>query len=116
MKILNYREAEEKRFDNDAVKGVSGRVVIGKADGAPNFCMRVFELEKGGFTPRHAHDWEHEIFFHSGKGQVFNEGKWVPVAAGSAAFIPGNKIHQIRNDGEEQLVFVCLIPEGAPEI
>jgi quercetin dioxygenase-like cupin family protein len=38
------------------------------------------------------------------------------VEAGSVAFIPGNEPHQIRNTGENKLVFVCLIPAGAPEM
>ena len=116
MKIIDYVSVPETRFDNEMVKGAAGRVVIGKADGAANFCMRVFELEKGGFTPRHRHDWEHEIFFHAGKGDVWHDGEWISVSPGSVAFIPGNEEHQIRNSGEEKLTFVCLIPSGAPEL
>lgn len=65
MKIMDYREAPVQTYDGGAVKDVRGRVAIGKADGAERFCMRVFELGAGGFTPRHRHDWEHEIFFHA---------------------------------------------------
>jgi quercetin dioxygenase-like cupin family protein len=116
MKVMQYSQEPATRFENDMVKGVSGRVVIGKTDGAPNFCMRVFELENGGFTPKHQHDWEHEIFFHAGRGEVWQNGSWLPVKAGSVAFIPGNEEHQIRNAGEDRLTFVCLIPSGAPEL
>lgn len=116
MKIINYKDIEATRFDNGVAKGITGRVLIGKNDGADNFCMRVFEVEKEGYTPRHTHEWEHEIFFHSGRGEVFSNGKWLPASAGSAVFIPGNEDHQIRNTGETTLVFVCLIPKGAPEL
>ena len=34
MKIIHYSEAEPKRFDSDNAKGVTGRIVIGKSDGA----------------------------------------------------------------------------------
>ena len=44
MKIIHYSDAEPKDFDTNGAKGVTGRVVIGKADGADNFCMRFFEL------------------------------------------------------------------------
>lgn len=116
MKIVPYSKAEPRQFEGEAVKGVTGRVVIGKADGAASFCMRVFEIAPHGFTPLHSHDWEHEIFFHSGKGEVFCKGEWIPVQAGYTAFIPGNEEHRIRNAGEEKLVFACLIPSGAPEL
>lgn len=116
MKVIQYGEAASKRFDSEVAKGVTGRVVIGAADGADKFCMRVFEIADGGFTPRHSHAWEHEIFFHCGEGEVFNGGEWVKVGAGSVAFIPGGEEHQIRNAGRGGLTFVCLIPSGAPEL
>ena len=116
MKIIHYREAEPKHFNSDIAKGVTGRVVIGKADGADNFCMRFFELSAGGCSPRHSHEWEHEIVIHSGKGEVLCQEKWVPVTPGYVIFIPGNEDHQIRNAGDEPLVFACLIPSGFPEL
>ena len=116
MKIAAYKDAPTKMFDTDPAKAVTGRVVIGRADGADNFCMRVFELGAGGYTPKHSHEWEHEIFFHRGNGQVFEKGIWRDVREGDTAFIPGGETHQIRNAGEGDLVFVCLIPSGYPEL
>ena len=116
MKILHYTEETPRSFDGGPVKGVAGRVAVGKADGADRFCMRVFEVDPGGFTPRDVHEWEHEIFFHSGRGEVLRDGQWTPVESGHVAFIPGNEEHQIRNPGEDTLVFACLIPSGPPEL
>lgn len=116
MKVVHYTEALGQTFDGDIVKNVTGRVVIGKDDGALNFCMRVFTIGQDGFTPRHSHEWEHEIFVHSGKGQVFRNGQWADVQAGSAIFIPGNEEHQLRNVGDEEFTFVCLIPKGVSEL
>lgn len=116
MKIMHYSEATPQMFDGDEVRGVTGRVAIGHADGADNFCMRVFELAADGHTPRHQHEWEHEIFFHAGQGEVYQDGRWKPVTPGTTVFIPGNERHQIRNCGPQPLVFVCLIPSGAPEL
>jgi len=42
MKIIHYSEAEEKKYPSEQAKGATGRVVIGQADGAGKFCMRVF--------------------------------------------------------------------------
>ncbi len=116
MKIMRYSEAETKVFSGDQVKGAIGRVLIGQADGAEKFCMRLFELAPGGFTPKHTHDWEHEIFIHSGQGAVFKDGELVRVESGTAVFIPPNEEHQLVNTGGEPLMFVCLIPGGYPEI
>jgi len=116
MKVLHYSEASSRSFDSEIVKNVTGRVVIGKDDGAPNFCMRAFTIGADGFTPRHAHEWEHEIFIHSGKGQVFQKGQWTDVEAGTAVFIPGHEEHQLRNRGNEDFTFICLIPRDVPEL
>ena len=116
MKSVHYSDLPAKSFDGEQVRGVTGRVAIGQADGAANFCMRVFELLPDGYTPRHRHDWEHEIFVHSGEGEVFLSDEWQKIKTGSVVFIPGSELHQIRNRGMQKLVFVCLIPSGAPEL
>ncbi len=115
MKLIHYQDVAPIRIDNEKAKGIDGRVVIGQADEAP-FCMRVFEIQPGGHTPLHAHGWEHEIFVHSGHGHVFCQGSWKSVGAGSVLFVSANEEHQIKNGGREPLVFVCLIPRGAPEL
>ncbi len=116
MKIIHYQEAEEKKYPSDQAKGAAGRVVIGKADGAPNFCMRVFEISAEGITGKHAHEWEHEVFVHAGKGAILQKGKWVSLSTGSVVFIPGNEEHQLKNTGKEPFTFVCVIPSGPPEL
>jgi quercetin dioxygenase-like cupin family protein len=116
MKIIHYDEVEPTIFSGGAAQGVEARVVIGKKDGAENFCMRVFEIAAGGHTPMHSHDWEHEMFYHSGKGEVYCSGKWYPVEAGRIAFIPANEEHQIKNTGNEPLILACLVPAKAPEL
>jgi len=116
MKIIHYTEASATEFDSGEMKGTIGRVVIGKADGADNFCMRVFELAKGTVSHRHEHEWEHEVFVHSGHGEILCSGQWKPVKSGSVIFIPPDEDHQLRNLHDEPFVFVCLVPKGAPEM
>lgn len=115
-KIQHYKDIEGTRIDNESAKGVLGRVVVGKRDGARNFYMRVFEIYPGGNTPMHAHAWEHEMFIHSGEGEIFGNGKWNPVRPGGIIFVPPDETHQIRNRGTDPLVFACLIPAEAPEL
>lgn len=112
MKCLDYRKIEGVRVQDPTVAGVTMRIAAGPDDGAPNFTMRVFTVEPGGYTPHHAHDFEHEIFFHEGAGEVQYEDWVVPVASGYAAFVPPNVKHQIRNTGDRDLVFICVVPKG----
>ncbi|OQY50394.1 MAG: cupin [Desulfobacteraceae bacterium 4572_89] len=116
MKIINYNDILPVTMDNEVVRNVTGRVMIGREDKAKNFCMRVFEVGRNGYTPKHTHDWEHEVFVHAGQGEVFIEDKWHPMSQGTAVFVPPDVEHQFRNISRETLVFVCLVPPAAPEL
>lgn len=116
MKVINYKEIPPIAMDNELVKNVAGRVLLGKNDGANNFCMRLFEMGQEGHTPRHSHDWEHEVFVVSGKGEVLLKGKWHPMSEGTAVFVPPNEEHQFRNTGQASLSFLCVVPPNSPEI
>ena len=116
MKVMHFDEADTKVFEGNGATGVVGRLLIGQADGAPHFAMRLFELEPGGNTPRHSHEWEHEVFVHTGKGAVWLDGKWTDVEPGTAVFVPGGEDHQFRNTGTVPFRFVCLVPRGSPEL
>jgi quercetin dioxygenase-like cupin family protein len=111
-----YSNAQPTLYDSAAAQGIAARVVLGKADGAANFTMRVFEIAPGGHTPLHTHAWEHEMFIHAGAGEVFGNGRWHPVRTGSVVFIPGHEEHQIHNPHQDLLVVVCLVPGSAPEL
>ena len=69
MKVSNYLDIKPVQ----EVPGAVMREVITADDGAPNFCMRVFEVEPGSSTPSHSHSWEHEVFVLSGRGVVKGE-------------------------------------------
>ncbi len=116
MKVMNYKDLLPITMDNDQVKHVTGRLMIGKQDGANNFCMRLFEMGKEGYTPKHAHDWEHEVFVHSGSGQVYFKELWHDLSPGTAVFVPRGVEHQFRNTSESPFIFVCLVPSKAPEL
>ena len=91
MKIKEYTEVEATHFDNEAARAVAARVVIGKEDNAANFYMRVFDISPGGHTPRHSHDWEHEMFVHAGDGEVYGDGRWNRIKPGNIVFIPPSR-------------------------
>lgn len=103
MKIMDYASVAPTLIDNDQAKAVAARVVIGKEDGADHFCMRIFEIMPGGYSPKHAHAWEHEIFIHAGVGEAYGNGQWRPVKPGTVLFVPSGEEHQIRNPGRERL-------------
>jgi len=106
MKVSNYREAEP----TEEVSGVVKREVITADDGAPHFCMRVFEVEPGSSTPSHSHQWEHEVFILSGRGVLVGEQGAIPIGKDNVVFVAPNEPHCFVNNGNEPLCFICVIP------
>jgi len=106
MHVLPYKDLPLKPVEISGAKGATVRIAAGPEHGAPNFIMRVFTIEPGGYSPHHSHPSEHEVFFHAGEGEVEIDGETRPVRAGHVAYIPPNALHQIRNKSDNYLVFV----------
>ena len=106
MKVSNYLETKPIQ----ELPGVVKREVITADDGAPHFCMRVFEVEPGSSTPSHSHSWEHEVFVLSGRGVVVSEQGETQIAKDSVVFIAPNEHHCFKNNGNETLRMICVIP------
>lgn len=109
MLIRNIDEAAMAPVTMAGVQGATMAVMVGRADGAPNFSLRQFRVEGGGFTPRHSHDYEHEVFVVSGGGTILLEGSERPVRGGDVIYVPANQEHQFKAGGEG-LRFLCLVP------
>lgn len=109
MKIEAVNDRPARGFPG--VEGVTIRWMIGQRDGAPNFAMRVIEVEAGHNTPFHSHDYEHEVFVLAGEGVIRDaNGGEHPIAPGSTVFINPNEEHGFYNTGSQTLQFICLVP------
>jgi len=97
----------------EGAKGVQIRLLVHRAENAPNFYMRQFTLAPTGHTPRHAHAWEHECYILSGSGVIVTAEGEKKVSAGDCLYIAPQDDHQFRNTGGEELKFLCLVPKDA---
>lgn len=110
MKVKPITGHEQKPADLPGAEGVRMRMLIGPADGARIFHMRHFEVQPGGHSPHHTHDYEHEVLILRGTGIVKSEQGDRPCKPGDVVWVPANEKHQFRNAGQEPLEFICLIP------
>lgn len=85
-------------------------VLIGPEEGAPNFVMRLFELDAGGYTPYHNHPWEHLVFVLKGSGKLRGENAELDLTAGASVFVKPGEQHQFAADEIKPLTFLCSIP------
>ena len=92
------------------MKGVSVRWLIGPAEEAPNFALRYFEIEPGGWSSVDHHDHDHGVMILRGQGQVRLGEKEFPIGFGDVVYISPYEKHQFKNVGEEPLGFLCIIP------
>lgn len=107
--IRNIDEVEAQPVGLEGAEGVRMSLMVGRADGAPTFALRSFRVEAGGHTPRHSHDYEHEVFVVSGGGEVLLGGAYREIKGGDVVYVPAGEEHQFRSGGEG-LRFLCLVP------
>lgn len=96
--------------DHPEVKDAVMKVLVSPEEGWEDNVLRVFELEPGGHTPKHTHDWPHINYVIEGEGTLFLNGKENPIKAGSYAYVPNNELHQFKNVGDTKLRFICIVP------
>lgn len=109
--IRNVDEAEQADVQLEGVKGATMAIMVGRDDGAPNFAIRHIVVEAGGHTPQHHHNYEHEVYVISGRGDILLEGERRPIRGGDVIYVPADEEHQFRADADgEGLRFLCAVP------
>ena len=110
MKIVHAYALPAQPVAEEGASGVTVRWLLAKSEGAPNFAMRLFEVQPGGSTPLHTHLWEHEVFELDGPAEVVTEEGPRTLAAGDAVLVLPEERHQFRNTGAGVVRFLCMIP------
>ena len=113
MQLKKLQEVPSSEVTMEGAAGCRVRWLVGEKENAPNFAMREFEVSPGGHTPRHFHDYEHEVYVLAGSGTVLDGNQELPLSAGDVLFVAPNDVHQFRNTGSDPLRFLCLIPNSA---
>lgn len=113
MKVQHYLDVDPRPVEMEGAEGCRVRWLLSDGDGAPNFAMRQFEVAPGGFTPKHHHPYEHEVFVLEGNGVVFQGDHAHPLKPGDVVLVSPDELHQFRNTGSVPLKFLCLIPNDA---
>ncbi|HUO08460.1 MAG TPA: cupin domain-containing protein [Phycisphaerae bacterium] len=110
MILKNLNSIEKQTVTMAGAEKVQMQLLCGPGDGCPTFAMRKFIVAPGGCTPKHQHDYEHEVLVLSGEGAVFGNGKEQPIKPGDVLYVPANELHQFRNTAGIPLQFICLVP------
>jgi quercetin dioxygenase-like cupin family protein len=113
MKVDHFERVAQAPVTMEGSSGCQVRWLVDEKQGAPNFAMRQFEVAPGGFTPRHSHPYEHEVFVLEGEGVVLEGDVEHPLRAGDFVLVTPDEVHQFRNTGQSPLKFLCLVPNSS---
>ena len=67
MIVKHLEDVPSTSVEMEGAEKVQRKALIMKEDGAPNFAMRLFEIQEGGHTPFHTHVWEHVNYIVEGE-------------------------------------------------
>lgn len=91
------------------------QVLVGPADGAPNFALRRFIMGPGGGMPLHTNRVEHEQYVLKGRARVTVGDAVHEVSAGNALYIPAGLPHSYTVL-DAPFEFLCIVPNTPDEI
>lgn len=109
------KSAEVAAVEVAAGRATEVQVLVGPADGAPNFALRRFTMGAGGGMPRHTNLVEHEQYVLSGRARVTVGDAEHEVAAGNALYIPAGVPHSY-DVLEAPFSFLCIVPNAPDRI
>ena len=109
--IGNIDNLIKKEITNPEAKNAFMKVLVAPTDGWNDYVMRVIEVGKDGYTPKHRHHWPHINYVIEGDGELFIDGQCSKVVSGSYAFVPTDALHQFRNIGNSVFKFICIVPK-----
>jgi len=111
MFISHIDSIKSSPIKMEGLQGIEKQTLIGPQEGWKDHVMRLFTVEGGGFTPRHAHPWPHINYITKGNGKLFLAGKEYSLSPGSVAYIPAGELHQFINASQDDFSFICIVPK-----
>jgi len=111
MPVGNINDLAGKEIKSNDALHASMKVLVSPKEGWENYVMRVIEVQKDGYTPKHAHPWPHINYIIEGNGELMIDGQTHQVTSGSYAYVPSNSLHQFRNAGQNVFKFICIVPK-----
>lgn len=91
------------------------QVLLGPADGMPNFAMRRFTMGPGGGMPRHTNTVEHEQYVLHGRARVGIGDQVHYVGPDDVLYIPAGVPH-FYEVVQAPFQFLCVVPNASDRI
>ena len=112
--IVRQADAVERR-PVSAGTATETQVLLGPAEGMPNFFLRRFVMGQGGGMPRHTNTVEHEQYVLRGRARIRIHDETHDVGPGTVLYIPAGAPHSYSVI-EAPFEFLCVVPNAADRI
>jgi quercetin dioxygenase-like cupin family protein len=89
--------------------GLVHRTLAGHAQGLTSMEVWRQVMAPGATTPVHRHACEEVIHVLSGRGRLVAGGETSGFEAGATLIVPPDRVHQLVNDGDEELELVAVL-------
>ncbi len=110
------RKVESVPLDAVAAGTATARqVLLGPADGAPNYALRRFVMGEGGGMPRHTNTVEHQQYVLRGRARIRIGDDEHEVGPDSVLYIPAGAPHSYQVV-EAPFEFLCIVPNAPDRI
>ena len=100
---------EAQAYDDPSLAGVRKHELIGEAEGAREYRMRVFVVPAGGRTAHERHPHDHGVMILSGHARVTLGQATHDLAPGDVVYVAGEELHCFEAVGDAPLEFVCVV-------
>ena len=126
MEILNFKDCEDVKIDKFPFKG-SQRDVVGTSirwlskygddgTGYPEYGLRYFTIQPGGYIPIHNHFYHQTMYMLSGTFECYEYDMQTEeclnttvTKAGDFVYVPSMQAHGMKNIGDTPATFLCCI-------
>jgi len=109
------RSSGVDRMEIKAGNATQMQLLLGPADGAPNFAMRRFIMGPGGGMPRHTNSVEHQQWVLRGRARIGLGDEVHEVGPEDVLYIPAGVPHYYEVI-EAPFEFLCMVPDAPDEI
>ncbi len=110
MYTTKTRAVRAAKFLEEGSHNVRMRQLIGREDGARKTSMHELIVGRGGFSAKHAHEWDHQLVVTSGQGLAIVDRKKIALRPGVVLLVQSDEGHQFFQRGTKPLVFVTVTP------
>jgi quercetin dioxygenase-like cupin family protein len=99
---------EYEEYTQEGSKSVYRRRLLNQDNSSKRFALRTYIIKPGGHTSLDTHVHEHGVYIMKGSVRVIVNDTELNLEQGDVIHIGSNEPHQFRNDGSENVKFLCV--------